>query len=63
MARKKHPKAIIERAIQYAEKHGWQVKASGKSAHACGILQCPEQRPGLSMWAFLPQQRLVDTSK
>ncbi len=45
MARKKHPKAAVEQAVQYAEKYGWQVKASGKSAHAWGILQCPNNDP------------------
>lgn len=41
MARKRHPRKMIEQAVRYAESRGWTVKAAGNSAHAWGILQCP----------------------
>ncbi|ASK33627.1 hypothetical protein CEK62_04100 [Alcanivorax sp. N3-2A] len=45
MARGKHPKAVIEQAIQHAESEGWTVRKPGKSAHAWGILECPNNDP------------------
>lgn len=42
MGRKRHPKQVIEAAIQYAESKGWRFKKAGKSAHAWGRLLCPE---------------------
>lgn len=41
MPRPKHPQPAVEKAIQYAEAHGWVYKASGRSAHAWGSLLCP----------------------
>ncbi len=41
MNRKKHAKKEIEEAIRFAESKGWTVKSSGSSAHAWGILRCP----------------------
>lgn len=52
MTRKKHPKAVIEKAIRYAESGGWTVKATGKSAHAWGLLQCPNNDPGCRCGRF-----------
>lgn len=52
MARKKHPQAAVEKAVQYAEARGWQVKSSGKSAHAWGILQCPNNDPACRCGRF-----------
>lgn len=34
MARKKHPKSEIEKALGYAEEHGWRVEVGG--SHAWG---------------------------
>lgn len=45
MARGKHPKAAIEMALQYAEARGWTVRKAGKSAHAWGVLECPNNDP------------------
>jgi hypothetical protein len=39
--RPRHPDKEVETAIQYAEKHGWLFKDSGKSAHSWGRLYCP----------------------
>ncbi|HLB43118.1 MAG TPA: hypothetical protein VJN02_09805 [Gammaproteobacteria bacterium] len=48
--RERHPRKVIEEAIQYAEKHGWRYKKAGRSAHAWGRLLCPLQaREGCSM--------------
>jgi len=39
MPRKPHPKPDIEKALQYAEGQGWEIrKATG---HAWGVLYCP----------------------
>lgn len=37
MAHKRHPDKDVEAAIQYAEEHGWAVKAGGH----WGFLYCP----------------------
>jgi hypothetical protein len=39
MARPRHPKKEIERAIQYAESLGWDVLMS--NGHCWGFLLCP----------------------
>jgi hypothetical protein len=39
MARKKHPQKEIEKALQYAEEHGWRVEIGG--GHAWGKIYCP----------------------
>ncbi len=39
--RKRHPHKAIEQSIRYAEKTGWRFIPAGKSAHAWGLLQCP----------------------
>lgn len=39
--RKKHPNKEIEKAIQYAEKRGWEYRESGNSSHTWGKLHCP----------------------
>lgn len=52
--RKKHPNKEIEKAVCYAEKHGWRYKTVGNSAHAWGRLLCPlHLREGcsLSVWS------------
>jgi hypothetical protein len=52
MARPRHPNKNIEKAIRYAESHGWRVLVGG--AHAWGFLLCPERsREGcrLSVWS------------
>jgi hypothetical protein len=52
--RTKHPDKDIEKAILYAQKHGWTYKDSGKSAHAWGRLLCPlHMREGhqISIWS------------
>ncbi len=38
--RKKHTNKEIEKALQYAEKHNWQVKSGG--SHAWGKMYCPK---------------------
>ena len=39
MARKKHPKKEVEKALKYAEQKGWRIKVGG--AHAWGKMYCP----------------------
>lgn len=39
MARPKHPKKEIEKALRFAEQHGWRLLVGG--AHAWGKLYCP----------------------
>ena len=39
MARNKHPKAEVEKALKYAESHGWRVEVGG--SHAWGKMYCP----------------------
>lgn len=39
MSRKRHPDKDIERALCYAEQHGWRVEAGG--GHAWGKMYCP----------------------
>lgn len=39
MARPRHPKAEIEKAVRYAEQQGWRVEMS--NGHAWGRLFCP----------------------
>lgn len=53
-ARSRHPDKDIERAIQYAEDHGWGYQDSGASSHAWGRLFCPlHTRDGhiISVWS------------
>ena len=38
--RKKHSKKDIEKALQYAEEHGWRVEVGG--SHAWGKIYCPK---------------------
>jgi len=38
-SRPRHPKAAIEKAVQYAEQLGWRVELS--KGHAWGRLYCP----------------------
>ena len=45
MTRKRHPNSEIERAIEYAEAHDWEVRSAGKSSHAWGRLYCPHNDP------------------
>ena len=42
--RKKHPDKDIEAAVAYAESKKWTFKETGKSAHAWGILKCPNNK-------------------
>ena len=37
--RRKHPKKEVERALDYAERHGWRVGVGG--SHCWGKLYCP----------------------
>ncbi|MDP2142177.1 MAG: hypothetical protein Q8L20_15320 [Gammaproteobacteria bacterium] len=39
MPRPRHPKKDIEKAIAYAEAHGWRIVHGG--AHAWGQMYCP----------------------
>ncbi|HIJ21781.1 MAG: hypothetical protein HON68_10285 [Gammaproteobacteria bacterium] len=39
MQRNKHPNKEIEKALQYAEQHGWRVESGG--SHAWGKIYCP----------------------
>jgi hypothetical protein len=41
MSRKRHSEPCIEKAVKYAESMGWVYVAAGKSAHAWGKIQCP----------------------
>lgn len=45
MSRNRHPNAIIEKAIQYAEENGWRIKVN-KKGHAWGQMYCPGQKRG-----------------
>lgn len=52
MSRPRHPNKHIERAVQYAESLGWQVRMSNQ--HAWGRLFCPHStREGciISVWS------------
>lgn len=52
--RPRHPKKMIENAIQDAETRGWRYQASGKSSHAWGRLLCSlAAREGckMSIWS------------
>ena len=51
--RKKHPIAIIEDAIKYAEEKEWTIKVN-KRSHAWGRLFCPGKKRGaciVSIWS------------
>ncbi len=37
--RPKHPKKEVEKALRYAETHGWRVEVGG--SHAWGKIYCP----------------------
>lgn len=39
--RKRHPNKVVEQAIRYAEEARWHLAPAGKSAHAWGVLTCP----------------------
>ncbi|MBU60590.1 MAG: hypothetical protein CL543_17230 [Alcanivorax sp.] len=52
MSRKKHPKRVLELSVRYAEQHGWRVRPTGKSAHAWGILECPNNDAGCRCGRF-----------
>ncbi len=41
MTRRKHQNKEIEKAIQFAEKHGWSVRKASGAAHPFGVLKCP----------------------
>ncbi len=52
MSRPRHPKAPVEKAVQYAEQLGWRVEIS--NGHAWGRLYCPRSsREGciISVWS------------
>jgi hypothetical protein len=52
MTRPRHPKPVIEKAIQYAEGLGWTAELS--NGHAWGRLFCPQStREGciVSVWS------------
>jgi hypothetical protein len=42
---RRHPDAAIERALLYAEAHGWRVECRGPRAHAWGRMYCPHDDP------------------
>jgi hypothetical protein len=44
MARRRHPKKEVERALQDLERLGWQVEVRKTSGHAWGLLRCPNPR-------------------
>lgn len=37
-----HPNKEIQKAIDYAEGHGWTIIKSNAQAHAWGKMRCPE---------------------
>ena len=39
MSRRRHAKPEIEKALRFAEEHGWRVEVGG--SHAWGKLYCP----------------------
>jgi hypothetical protein len=43
MKRSRHPKNEIEKAIRYAEDHGWRIEVGG--SHAWGRMYCPYNDP------------------
>ena len=52
VARSRHPKPQVEKAVQYAEQLGWRVELS--NGHAWGHLYCPQSdRTGciVSVWS------------
>jgi hypothetical protein len=52
MPRPRHPKAPVEKAVQYAEQLGWTVEIS--DGHAWGRLYCPLSSPAgciISVWS------------
>jgi hypothetical protein len=52
IARPRHPKPPIEKAVRYAEQLGWRVEMA--SGHAWGRLYCPQSsRDGciISVWS------------
>ena len=51
MARPRHPKKAIEKAIAYAESLGWRVEMS--NGHAWGHILCPHRgRDGCSVGVY-----------
>jgi len=42
LRRKRHPDREIEKALKYAESHGWRVESTGPRAHAWGRMYCPD---------------------
>jgi len=50
MARKKHPSKEVEKALQYAEHHGWRVEVGG--SHAWGKIFCPRNNPACRCGEF-----------
>lgn len=50
MGRDKHPKKDVEKALQYAEEHGWTIEPKKKKGHNWGRAWCPERED--SAWIF-----------
>jgi len=52
MAAARHPDGVIEEAVDYARKNGWEViKARGGSAHAWGVMRCSGDCPQVSIFS------------
>lgn len=49
----KHPNKHIQAALEYAQRHGWQVVSSGKSAHSFCRLRCLQghSEHQMSVWS------------
>jgi len=45
LARRRHPVRDIEKALRYAERHGWRIETSGPRAHGWGRMYCPHNDP------------------
>lgn len=49
----KHPNKHIQEALEYAQKHGWEIIPSGKSSHSFCRLRCKRghNEHQMSVWS------------
>jgi len=45
MSRRRHPDPTIEKALRYAERHGWRIEPLHSRSHGWGTMYCPHNDP------------------
>lgn len=64
MRRPKHPDRTIEEALRALEDLGWSVrKSTGRSAHAWGMVRCPENAKDLCRNGVFCQNQVWSTPR